>query len=58
MRYVLEERVISQITKHKRDYWEIFTKDMEHDMYGTQMKVWGMLMRAKQEIKEYTESQT
>lgn len=41
----------------KGEYWEAFTADMEHDLYGAQRKVWGMLRWRKKEINEYMQSQ-
>lgn len=45
-------RVNATIRAIKEDYWERFTKGMERDMYGSQRRIWGMLRRNKQEIKD------
>ena len=43
----------SRITEIKEGYWESFTADMEHDIYGAQNKVWKLIRRTKQEVNEF-----
>ena len=44
----VRNRVNARIREIKEGYWESFTADMEHDIYGAQKK----LIRAKKEVNE------
>lgn len=50
--------VNAEIRRLRREYWTQFTKDMEHDLYGSQRKVWKMLKASKQPVNEYRNVQT
>jgi hypothetical protein len=52
----VRNRVNSEIKKIKKEYWRRFTKDMEHDLYGAQRKVWKMLREKKKPINEYVQT--
>ena len=43
----------SRIREIKEGYWESFTADMEHDVYGAQKKVWKLIRRTKKEVNEF-----
>jgi len=43
---------IKRIRQIKEEHWQAFTKDMEHDLYGSQKKIWKMLRNRKLEVKE------
>ena len=49
----IRNRVNSEIRKIKEGYWESFTADMEHDLYGSQKKVWKMIKRSRSEMNEF-----
>ncbi|KAH1008228.1 hypothetical protein HUJ05_008802, partial [Dendroctonus ponderosae] len=36
----------------KRTYWERFSVEMEHDLYGGQKKIWTMLRKRKKTVNE------
>jgi len=46
-------RVQAEIRRIKTGFWETFTADMEHDLYGSQKKIWGLIRRKKREVNEY-----
>ena len=48
----VRNRVNSRIREIKEGYWESFTADMEHDIYGAQKKVWKLIRRTKKEVNE------
>ena len=48
----VRNRVNSRIREIKEGYWESFTADMEHDIYGAQKKVWQLIRRTKKEVNE------
>lgn len=50
---IVRNRVNDSISKIKTAFWEKFSKDMEHDLYGAQKKVWGMLRNRKKPVNEY-----
>jgi hypothetical protein len=52
----VRNRVNSEITKIKKEFWMKFTKDMEFDMYGTQRKVWKMLKNKKKPVNEFVQT--
>jgi len=54
----IRNRVNSEIRQLKREYWEKFTGDMTHDLYGAQKKVWKMLRGLKKPISEYKQLST
>ena len=43
----------SRIREIKEGYWESFTADMEHDIYGAQKKVWKLIRRTKKEVNKF-----
>jgi ABC-type enterochelin transport system substrate-binding protein len=45
-------RVDLRIRQIKEGYWESFTADMEHDIYGAQKKVWKLIRKTKKEVNE------
>jgi len=45
--------VQAEIQGIKTEYWETFTADMEHDLYGSQKKIWGLIRRRKRKVNEY-----
>lgn len=49
----VRNRVNTKIQEIKRKYWEKFSTDMEHDMYGGQKKIWKMLRSRKKPVNEY-----
>jgi len=49
----VRNRVNSRIREIKEGYWESFTADMEHDIYGAQKKVWKLIRRTKKEVNEF-----
>lgn len=49
----IRNRVNQEISNIKREHWERFTKDMEHDLYGSQRKVWRMIGRQRKDINEF-----
>jgi len=42
-----------EIRRIKTEYWKTFTADMEHCLYGSQKKIWGLIRRRKREVNEY-----
>jgi hypothetical protein len=48
----VRNRVNGRIREIKEGYWESFTADMEHDMYGAQKKVWKLIRRTKKEVNQ------
>lgn len=40
------------IRQLKKSYWEKFSKDMEHDLYGGQKRIWNMLRKRKKPVTE------
>lgn len=52
----VRNRVNADIKDIKRKYWEQFSSEMEHDLYGAQRKIWGMLRNRRKEIAEYTKT--
>lgn len=48
----IRNRINSAIKRNKKDYWEKFSKDMEHDLYGGQKKIWNILRNRKKPINE------
>ena len=42
----------ARIREIKEGYWESFTADMEHDIYGVQKKVWKLIRSTKKEVNE------
>jgi len=48
----VRNRVNARIREIKEGYWESFTADMEHDMYGAQKKVWKLIRSTKKEVNE------
>jgi len=44
--------VNARIREIKEGYWESFTADMEHDIYGAQKKVWKLIRGTKKEVNE------
>ena len=55
---VVRNRINSAIKMIKQGYWEKFSSDMEHDLYGAQKKVWGMLRNRKKPVSEYIQLPT
>lgn len=49
---VTRNRVNSGISAIKRESWERFSSDMEHDLYGGQKKVWNMLRNLQKPLNE------
>lgn len=51
-RYKVERnsRVNNNIQNLKKRYWEKFSSDMEHDLYGGQKKIWKMLRNRKNQL--------
>jgi hypothetical protein len=49
----VRNRLNSRIREIKEGYWESFTADMEHDIYGAQKKVWKLIRRTKKEVNEF-----
>ena len=47
----VRNRVNARIREIKEGYWESFTADTEHDIYGAQKKMW-KLIRTKKEVNE------
>lgn len=45
-------RVNDAIKEIKKTYWEKFSADMEHDLYGGQRKVWNTLRNRKRTVNE------
>ncbi|XP_045467858.1 craniofacial development protein 2-like [Harmonia axyridis] len=50
---LVRNRVNEQIQAIKRSFWEKFSSDMEHDLYGAQKKVWNMLRNRKKPVNEH-----
>ena len=48
----VRNRVSLKIRELKAGYWESFTADMKHDIYGAQKKVWKLIRRTKKEVNE------
>jgi len=48
----LQNRVNARIREIKEGYWESFTADMEHDIYGAQKKVWKLIRTTKKGVNE------
>jgi len=44
--------VNARIREIKEGYWESFTADMEHDIYGAQKNVWKLIRSTKKEVNE------
>lgn len=42
----------------KKEYWTRFSKDMEHDLYGGQKKIWNILRNRKRPINEFIQMST
>lgn len=53
---VVRNRINENIQKIKREHWERFSSDMEHDLYGGQKKIWNLLRSRKKPINEYIQS--
>lgn len=51
-------RVNIEVKRIKNEYWESYTADMEHDMYGAQKKIWRTIRQKKQEVDEYAQVQS
>lgn len=47
----------SEIRRIKYEFWESFRVGMDHDLYGAQRKIWGVLRRSRREIDECTQIQ-
>jgi endonuclease/exonuclease/phosphatase family metal-dependent hydrolase len=54
----VRNRVNSQISRIKKNYWKKFTEDMEKDLYGAQKKVWKMLRNRKKPINELIQTKS
>ncbi|XP_055384192.1 uncharacterized protein LOC129613898 [Condylostylus longicornis] len=50
---VVRNRINIAIDNIKKNYWENFSNEMEHDLYGAPKKVWNMLRNRKKPINEY-----
>jgi hypothetical protein len=48
----IRNRGNARIREIKEGYWESFTADMEHDIYGAQKKVWKLIRGTKREVNE------
>lgn len=47
----IRNRTTNEI-KLKKNYWERFSTEMEHDLYGGQRRVWNMLRNRKRPVNE------
>lgn len=50
---IMRNRVNGEIQAIKRSFWEKFSSDMEHDLYGGQRRIWNMLRNRKKPVNEY-----
>lgn len=51
----VRNRVNSRIREIKNEYWRRFSVDMEHDMYGSQKRIWKLLRGLKKSTNESVE---
>ncbi|XP_044749780.1 uncharacterized protein LOC123310377 [Coccinella septempunctata] len=49
---VVRNRTTNAIKELKKRYWEDFSVEMEHDLYGGQRKIWNMLRKRKKPVNE------
>ncbi|XP_057671223.1 uncharacterized protein LOC130902950 [Diorhabda carinulata] len=48
----VRNRTTNTIKELKKTYWENFSVEMEHDLYGGQKKIWNMIRKRKKPINE------
>ena len=48
----VRNRVNAKITQIKKDYWEKFSTDMQHDLYGGQRRIWNFIRSQKKPVNE------
>ena len=53
---IIRNKINSKIKTLKKNYWEKFSNDMQHDFYGTQKKIWNILRNQKKPINEYVQT--
>lgn len=49
---IVRNRINTKIRAIKSEYWERFSSEMEHDLYGAQRKIWKLLRKYKKPIDE------
>lgn len=49
---VIRNRTNDGIKQLKKEYWERFSVEMEHDLYGCQKRIWNMLRKRKKNVTE------
>lgn len=54
----IRNRTHNEIMMLKKEYWIRFSKDMEHDLYGGQKKIWNILRNRKKPINEFIQMST
>jgi len=50
---ITRNRVNEKIRRIKHQFWEKFSTDMEHDLYGDQKKIWNTLRNRRRAVNEY-----
>jgi len=50
---IIRNRVNEEIRRMKYQFWEKFSTDMEHNLYGGQKKIWNTLRNRRRVVNEY-----